>query len=332
MSKPLVSIVITAFRSRPDHLRGAIASALAQSWERVEVIVSDDSPDDALRPLVDAFADPRIRYTHHRPSLGVARNHWWCFGRAKGEYVAILNHDDSYEVEFVESAVSPLEREPKAALAFCDHWVMDATGRRLFEESDATSRSWGRSDLREGLQRSFLRLLVNQTIPMAMGTVFRRSLLPMQLPDHAGPAYDLWLTYLLARGGHGAYYVPRRLSSWRMHEANLTSQRGADWLDGSTDCWLAIGSDPACIEIRSPARAKAARALTANAVRALGAGRRAECSRLARHSLNVAFTPAALTAWSLSVLPAPIVKPIMAWVRSRSHGALTCPSRRPAEL
>ena len=315
--KPLVSVVITAYRTQPEHLRTAIASALSQSWERVEVIVSDDSPDEALRPLVEAFADARIRYTHHRPPLGVARNHWWCFGSAHGKYVAILNHDDLYEPEFLSSTVTPLERDPLAALAFCDHWVVDACGKRLNDESEATSRRWGRSDLREGLHRPFLQLLAKQTIPMAMGTVFRKSMLPSRLPAQAGPAYDLWLTYLLARGGHGAHYVARRLSSWRAHDGNLTSQRGADWLDGSTDCWLAVASDPGCAAIRPTARAKAARALIAGAMRALDAGKRADCSRLVRRSLSVALTPAGLTAWCVSLLPTPLVRPVMAWARSR---------------
>ena len=87
MSVPLVSIVIATYRSRHDHLRVAIASALAQSMADIEVLVSDDSPDDALSELVAGFHDERLRYRHNAPALGVARNHWESFGEARGEFV-----------------------------------------------------------------------------------------------------------------------------------------------------------------------------------------------------------------------------------------------------
>ena len=81
MSGPLVSIVIATYRSRHDHLRVAIGSALAQTMADIEVIVSDDSPDDALSGLVASFHDERLRYRHNAPALGVASNHWVSFER-----------------------------------------------------------------------------------------------------------------------------------------------------------------------------------------------------------------------------------------------------------
>src|SRR5262249_41108536 len=65
MQNPLVSIVITAYATRPDYLSTAIQSALGQTWGNLEVIVSDDSPDQSLRVLVEQFADPRVRYRHN---------------------------------------------------------------------------------------------------------------------------------------------------------------------------------------------------------------------------------------------------------------------------
>jgi hypothetical protein len=218
--------------------------------------------------------------------LGVAGNHWAAFREARGEYIAVLNHDDWLAPEFVATLVGELQQEPDAVLAFCDHWVIDAAGHRQVEETDRNSQAWGRAALRAGLHRSLGALLAAQTIPMAMGTVFRRAALPAALPAHAGPAYDLWLTYLLARTGGGACYVPQRLSAWRSHAGNLTSGAGLPWLQGSAECWQAVASDGAFAEQRAFALRKAARGLAACAVRSWRDGRRASCMRFALRSLN----------------------------------------------
>src|SRR5262249_13077963 len=156
----------TAYATRPDYLSTAIQSALGQTWGNLEVIVSDDSPDQSLRVLVEQFADPRVRYRHNSPALGIAKNHWACFREAQGEFIAVLNHDDWFAPTFVEQLVAPLREDDELALSFCDHWVVDAYGKVLVEETEKASEYWNRSRLSEGVHRPFFELLAGQTIPM----------------------------------------------------------------------------------------------------------------------------------------------------------------------
>lgn len=301
MTAPLVSIVVAAHCSQAEHFSTALRSALAQSWPQLEVLIGDDSPDERLRSLVDALLDTRLHYQHHVPALGVARNHWALFARARGEYIVVLNHDDWLAPDFVATMVDALQRQPRAVLAFCDHWVIDAAGRRQQAETDHNSVVWGRAGLASGLHQPLMGLLAAQTIPMAMGTLFRRSALPTQLPAHAGPAYDLWLTYLLARGGRGACYEPRRLSAWRSHAGNLTSGAGLPWLQGAAECWQAIAADREFADIRAAALDKAAASHCACAVRSWRDGHRIACMRFALHSLRAGFSARGLVA--LLMLP-----------------------------
>jgi glycosyltransferase involved in cell wall biosynthesis len=316
-SSPTVTIVITSYRSNVEHLREAIDSARSQSFGNLEIIVSDDSPTPALQSVANASGDGRVQYVHHRPSLGVAKNHWWCFAKAHGEFIAILNHDDRLEPTFVETLLPPLIADDSVALSFCDHWLIDARGRRLESETDAVSSHWGRAALSGGVHRPFLELLADQTIPMAMGTIFRKSFLPVRFPDDAGPAYDLWLTYLLARTGDGAYYVPRRLSSWRTHGGNLTSQAGTDWLRGSAQCWASIADDPNCHGIRPVAQAKAATGFAGLAFRAIAEGDRAEAASLARRSMAQRYSRKAGAVWLLSQFPSSLSRRLVAVAPAR---------------
>lgn len=203
---PLVSIITAAYNSRPDHLATAIRSALCQTWEEVEIIISDDSADESLRAVVDQFADPRIRYRHNSPGLGVARNHWACLRQSRGEYVAVLNHDDWLAPTFVERLAAPLKEDAGLSLSFCDHWIIDADGKACIVRRRRPLSPGGGHGCR-GVHRPFYELLASQTI--AMGTLFRRKLLPDLLSDYAGPAYDLWLTYSPCAGRSWSVLHPR---------------------------------------------------------------------------------------------------------------------------
>jgi glycosyltransferase involved in cell wall biosynthesis len=303
MDFPLVSIVIATYKSRHDHIGFALKSAVGQTWPRIEVIVTDDSPDDALHAVVDSFTDARLRYRRNTPSLGVAMNHWVAFRECQGEFIVVLNHDDSLEPTFVEALVRPLIERPKVSLVFCDHWLMDESGKRLPSETQQNSVLWGRASLVAGLHQPFPALVVNQTIPLAMGAMFRRSALPPELPAHAGPAYDLWLAYLLCRQGGGAWYHPERLSSWRTHSGNLTSAGNVDWLNGSATCWLDASDVPLFAPWKHAMRRKAAQGFSACAVRSCARGRRASGFRFALRSLSAAPTFKGLAALCLPVLP-----------------------------
>ena len=303
MPEPLVSIVIATYQSRRDHLSAAITSALGQTWGSIEVIVCDDSPDDALRTFVAGFRDPRLRYRHNAPPLGVARNHWLSFNEAQGEYLAVLNHDDWLAPTFVEQLAQALQRQPDAVLAFCDHWIIDVRGRRRDADTDHNSGVWGRSKLALGMHRPFPALVAQQTIPMAMGALFRRSALPATLPAEAGPAYDLWLAYLLCRNGGGAWYVRKRLSAWRTHADNLTSGGGLAWLMGSALCWQAMSQDPLIASLHHVTRHKAALGFYGCAVRAWQDGQRLACAGFAFRSLRARLTLRGLCACLLPVLP-----------------------------
>lgn len=264
---PRVSVCIAAWRSPRAHLQAALASALDQHEPVLEVLVGDDSPDDRLRAVVSAFGDQRVRYVHHRTTRGAAGNHAWLLAEARGRFVAILNHDDAWEPLFTAELSAALEREPQAVLAFCDHHVCDAAGQPLAAETYRNTAAWGRDRLAAGLHRPFMPLVVSQSIPLAMGTLMRRSALDGWLAGGwwrvAGPAYDLWIAYLLARGGGGAVYVPARLSRWRTHGNSLTAAANDDWLRGAARCWRVMAADPAFVAEHAAVHRKAASAWAA---------------------------------------------------------------------
>lgn len=303
-SPPLVSAVIAAYKA--DHyLELAVGDAVGQTHPAVEVVVSDDAASAETRAVAARFGD-RVRYRANLTRLGAAGNHRAGIEAAAGEWVAILNHDDRWQPTFLAEAMAAVAGRPEVVLVFCDHAVIDTAGADLPAEADRLARQYGRDRLTAGVQASLPALAARQAVPLAMGAVFRKAALDLAaLPADAGPAYDLWLAYLLARSGGTAVYLPRRLTAWRVHPANLTSAAGADWLTGAAACWAAMAADPAFRPVAADVRRRAAAAHLALTRDRLRAGDRRAARRAASSALRFRPTSAkAAVAVALTCLPA----------------------------
>ncbi|WP_159882553.1 glycosyltransferase family 2 protein [Paenibacillus puerhi] len=218
-----VTVVMPTY-NRARYLRLAIESVLAQTYGDFELLVLDDGSTDRTQKLVERYEDPRIRYFRHRVRLGMASN--WNFGveHSRGRYIAFLHDDDEWEPGFLNAMVQALDCEPEASVAFTDHWLMDKDGNVLVEESHVNSRVWGREKLKPGLHQPFgdLALVVRPIHIVAM--MFRKSVLSsLQGGLESGSVIDYWMVVQLALGGRGAYYVPERLSRYRIHPGSETS-------------------------------------------------------------------------------------------------------------
>jgi len=117
-SSPLVTITFVAWM-REDSLRKGIESALAQSYQPIEILIVDNAPtDDIYRWLESAYPMVKAIKTFAPMPLPMVRN--MLVASARGKYV-IFHDDDSRfaETSGLSSAVTYLEEHPQVAcLAF----------------------------------------------------------------------------------------------------------------------------------------------------------------------------------------------------------------------
>jgi glycosyltransferase involved in cell wall biosynthesis len=125
-----VSILIPT-RDHARHLGQAIASALAQDLDGLEVLVHDDASSDETGEVIAGFADPRIRALRHREPIGVAANRDSLLAAARGEYVAWLDSDDVRQPGTLRRQLELLDGHPQAVLVHGGYTVIDDDGREL---------------------------------------------------------------------------------------------------------------------------------------------------------------------------------------------------------
>lgn len=250
---PLVSIVISIYR-RETYLAQAINSALNQTWPHVEILVAEDGGSDCAQPVVAGFALPedRLRLIRQPVNIGAAANKLQAWNAARGEFIVNLDDDDLLEPNFISRLLPPLLQDPTLVLSFCDHFLIDENNTINQAASDENTRTWKRDTLAPGLHRPFLELgLVHQSIPFAMGALWSRSRLNLNdFRTESGPAYDLFMTYVAARTELGAYYVPERLTRYRVHAA-METRTGRDRIHrASIFCNRLFLDDPALVPWR----------------------------------------------------------------------------------
>lgn len=139
----LISVCIPTYK-QPHLLRRALTSALSQEGCDYEVVVTDDTPGDAVKRVVDDFAsDARLRYFHNPVRLGAVGNWNRSIEKAKGEIVKVLHQDDWFaSPDSLRKAVEPI-LEGRACVTFSACFAMGVDERELFLHCAAASKVRG---------------------------------------------------------------------------------------------------------------------------------------------------------------------------------------------
>jgi glycosyltransferase involved in cell wall biosynthesis len=120
----LVSIVLPT-ANRPDRIGTALTSVLAQTYERLEVIVVDDASATPVDDVVASVAggDPRVRLIRRDVNGGAAAARNTGLGLAQGNFIAFLDDDDRWDPLKLAKQVAYLERHPDVGIVTCDHRI-----------------------------------------------------------------------------------------------------------------------------------------------------------------------------------------------------------------
>lgn len=131
--QPLVSIILPTWNTPVALLQACIESVHAQTYPHWELSIADDaSTQPQVRQLLDAWArqDHRIRvqYLSQKGHICEASNA--ALKMAQGEFVALLDHDDTLAPHALFFMLAALQSHPQAQLIYSDEDKLDPEGRR----------------------------------------------------------------------------------------------------------------------------------------------------------------------------------------------------------
>ena len=130
-----ISVVIPVY-NRASVVHEAIDSALAQDAGGLEVLVVDDGSTDGTAEVVSRryHDDPRLRVIR-RVNGGPAAARNAGIAQARGEYLALLDSDDTWLPEYLSSQLAVLRSSGADLVIANAEWQKDDTGQFLFDHS-----------------------------------------------------------------------------------------------------------------------------------------------------------------------------------------------------
>lgn len=130
---PLVTVLMV-FHRDSDYLRPAVASVLAQDFTDFELLLVDNGTGLAAEQLGDAGHDPRLRFVRLARNEGIPSGHNAGVAAARGEFIALLDHDDLALPSRLGRQVAALRADPKIGYVSSLAATIDAGGRVIGRE------------------------------------------------------------------------------------------------------------------------------------------------------------------------------------------------------
>ena len=203
--------IITITHNRAHLIGDTIQSVLNQSYADFEHIIIDDGSKDDTDKVVNSFNDPRISY-HQYPKnekRSFLRNEG--IRKAQGEYVCILDSDDLWTPNKLETLLS----------VFLKHSDVDFIIHNIkFLPESAYAKTL--YPFEKDFKGSLLKELIKETIlPFPVLTIRKKALTKIGLIDETmiDGQHDL---YFRASAVLTAYYCVDQLIRMRKHSQNIS--------------------------------------------------------------------------------------------------------------
>ena len=119
--RPLVSILIPAFNA-DEWLADTLRSAVAQTWQRKEIIVVDDGSTDRTLTIARQFESEGIRIvTQKNQGAAAARNR--AFSLSQGDYIQWLDADDLLASDKIARQIQVVQQYRSKRMLLSSAWA-----------------------------------------------------------------------------------------------------------------------------------------------------------------------------------------------------------------
>jgi GT2 family glycosyltransferase len=211
--KPLISILVPTYNTDLGFLKDCVESVQAQSYDNWELILVDDaSPNQEVRDAIKGFADTdeRIRYEFCKKNGHISAATNVALALAKGEFVALLDHDDVLWPNALFENIKALNDDPKIDFLYSD-------------EDKITANKWEHKDL-------FLKPDWNPEFLESVNYITHFSVLRTSVVKKVGGwrgkydgAQDWDLFLRVSDATKRIHHIPKVLYSWRISATSAAS-------------------------------------------------------------------------------------------------------------
>ena len=205
---PLISVALCTYNGQ-EFLSEQLSTILSQSYDHLEVIVCDDGSTDRTLQIVKDFAakDPRVKWYQNLKNLGFNKNFEKAISLTSGEFIAISDQDDIWEVDKIQRLYDNIQTN---LLIFSNSSLMDDSGT-LLEDQLLSNFS---------LQDKSFKAYLLHNYTTGHTCLFRREFLDFILPLPAVGYYDWWMGFI-ALYHQKITFLDQPLTRHRVHAGSV---------------------------------------------------------------------------------------------------------------
>lgn len=198
------------YNTKEEYLREAIDSVLSQTFTDFEYIILNNSPANSdMDRIVKSYNDKRIRYVRADYEMGISKGRNKLMELAKGEYFAILDHDDVCLPTRFEEEVKVLGEFPEIGVVGClyERFPKSKGVSKLPESSEAIEKY-----LMEGCAILHPSSMIRASVLKVNNLKYEEEFTPAE-------DYALWCRLI---GKTKFYNIQKVLLHYRWHETNTS--------------------------------------------------------------------------------------------------------------
>ena len=208
--KPLISVLIPVYNPFAQHLKACLDSVLNQLYPYWEACVVDDgSRDKRIKEILETYKrrDARIKVVYHGCNRHISSALNTALMMAKGEFVALLDHDDELTPDALLEVARLLNAYPQADMIYSDEDKISPSGKYILPHFKP---DWSPE------------LFLGQMYTSHLG-VYRKKLLEeiggFREGFEGSQDYDLVLR--LSEKTDNIFHIPKVLYHWRIHQGSV---------------------------------------------------------------------------------------------------------------
>ncbi|MDQ7948512.1 MAG: glycosyltransferase family 2 protein [Pedobacter sp.] len=211
MVHPLVSIALCTYNGE-KYLAEQLDSLVGQDYPNLEIIVVDDRSSDSTLIMLEDYAAryPFIKVFQNEQNLGYIKNFEKAITLCNGEYIALADQDDRWDLKKISMMVEQLNGHQ---LIYHDSAFIDQSGKPLHKKMSDLLHMYAGNDFKP---------FVFFNCVSGHACLFKKALTAYALPFPKNLFHDRWLAYVATNVG-SIGYIDKCLVNYRQHESSDTN-------------------------------------------------------------------------------------------------------------
>lgn len=210
---PLISIITPTYNTPTNFLTDMIQSVQNQTYSNWELCIADGSTNTDVYENLMIFSqkDSRIRVVRLDKNEGISGNSNSALSMAKGDFIALLDHDDLLTPDALYEVVQKINDDPTCDMIYSDEDKTDKNGKQY-------SNPYFKPDFSIDLLRSYNYichfLVLKNTLLNKAGRFF---------DSRYDGAQDYDLILRCVEKADNVAHIPKVLYHWRVHNNSTAS-------------------------------------------------------------------------------------------------------------